>query len=177
MITALALLCLITASHPQSVLADPSAAAQGRQLYHRYCAQCHQADAIGIPGRFPPLIGSSWVTGHPEILIRILLNGLEGPIEVGGKHFDGVMPGGRDQLSDTEVAALATFIRQLGGNQAPAVTEATVDSVRLATREHRGRWTVGELRSGLGESWLFGIGILLLAVLVALWAMRSKRQD
>lgn len=177
---AVLLLSVLGVVQVQSGPAQPSAhpaIAQGQELYGRYCAQCHQANGRGLPGRFPPLVGSRLVSGHPEILLRILLNGLQGPVQVGDRRFDGVMPANRDQLSDQEIAALATFIRQWGSNSAPAVSPETVNSVRLATASRRGSWTAAELRSGLSESWLFVIGLAILVGILALWTFKYRRQD
>ncbi len=58
-----------------------------------------------LPGVFPPLVGSEWVTGPPETLVRIILNGLQGPIEVAGQTYNGAMPAWAQQLSGQEIAA------------------------------------------------------------------------
>ncbi|NIQ60271.1 MAG: cytochrome c, partial [Gammaproteobacteria bacterium] len=57
----------------------------GMQIYDARCQQCHQPSGLGVPGVFPPLIGAEWVTGPPEVPVLILLNGLRGPIRVGGE--------------------------------------------------------------------------------------------
>src|SRR5690606_5760091 len=65
----------------------------GRAAYAQVCANCHMATGMGVPGAFPPLAGSEWVVGSPERLIRIVLHGLEGPIEVAGVQYPGsLMP-------------------------------------------------------------------------------------
>lgn len=124
---------------------DPIAA--GGRVFRQQCQGCHQPDGRGVPGVFPPLIGSEWVTGPPETVVRILLNGLQGPITVAGGAFDGVMPPWRDQLSDTEIAAVATYIRQWGANDAGPVDAALVARLRTATAGRSGPWTAGELRA------------------------------
>ena len=65
---------------------------RGAKVYRNQCAQCHQADGNGVLGVYPPLVASSWVTGHPQVVSRILINGLNGPILVKGSKYNGNMP-------------------------------------------------------------------------------------
>src|SRR5699024_4049756 len=82
---------------------------KGKGIYQRdgFCGTCHQPDGEGATG-FPPLAGSKWVTGSEDRLIRIVLKGLQGPIEVRGEEYPGQVPmtafGG--MLDDEEVAAV-----------------------------------------------------------------------
>src|SRR5688572_11857628 len=67
-------------------------AAEGAKLYNLYCSVCHQGTGLGLPGQFPPLAGSEWViTENPERPIRIVLDGLTGPITVKGVPFNNTM--------------------------------------------------------------------------------------
>jgi mono/diheme cytochrome c family protein len=127
-----------------AVRTDPVCA--GQMLYERRCQTCHQASGQGVPGVFPPLIGSEWETGQPETPVRIVLNGLQGPIEVAGSTYNGFMPAWRDQLSDSEIAAVVTFIRQWNTNDAGPVPPELVAQLRAATAARPGPWTAEELR-------------------------------
>ncbi|HEX6939296.1 MAG TPA: cytochrome c [Longimicrobiales bacterium] len=127
--------------------ADPLAA--GQRVYTSRCQACHQASGRGVPGAFPPLIGSEWVVGPPEIPVLIVLHGLEGPIQVAGALYAGAMPPWRDALSNAEIAAVATYIRQWGSNDAPAVEPAMVTRLREATRTRRTPWTIEELSAAV----------------------------
>jgi mono/diheme cytochrome c family protein len=90
----------------------------GAKLYSANCQSCHQATGQGIPGAFPPLTHLDKVVqakGGREYLIRVVLYGLQGPLTVEGKTYNGVMPPFR-QLKDEEVAnllnhVLATFAK------------------------------------------------------------------
>jgi mono/diheme cytochrome c family protein len=62
---------------------------RGQALYEMACLPCHQPNGKGLPGVYPPLSGSEWVRGEPGNLIRILLNGLGGEIQVAGQTFGG----------------------------------------------------------------------------------------
>ncbi len=101
-------------------LSGPVAAAggavDGKALYAAQCAACHQASG-GLPGVFPPLDGSEWVQGEPRVLANILLHGITGEITVKGNKYQGAMPA-FPQLSDAELAGIASFIRSNWSNKA-----------------------------------------------------------
>jgi mono/diheme cytochrome c family protein len=118
--------------------------ANGKAVYDRTCTACHQADGSGVPGTFPPVAKSEWVTGSQEHLVRIILNGVTGPIQVNGETYQGTMPPW-GSLSNAEVAAVSTYLRSNFGNTAPAVTTATVARIRAATGKRTKPWTVKEL--------------------------------
>lgn len=94
------------------------AQADGAKLYTQ-CAGCHQANGQGLPGAFPPLAGHVGeilnLKGGREYLILVLLNGLQGQIEVKGMKYNGAMPafGG---LKDDEIAALLNHISTAWGD-------------------------------------------------------------
>lgn len=117
--------------------------------YVKYCISCHQDNGQGMPGYFPPLAGSDWVNASkPDRLIRIVLDGMTGPITRNGVHYNGTMLPWRDVITDdAEIAAALTFIRQSWGNQGADVSAEEVTKVRQATLFHRGRpWTADELK-------------------------------
>jgi mono/diheme cytochrome c family protein len=97
----------------------------GVKTYQQYCLACHQADGSGVPGMYPPLKATEWVDGDTERLIRIVLYGLAGPIEVDGEQYDQVMAAS-DFLSDEEVAAVLTYVRSEFGKNGSPVSPAEV---------------------------------------------------
>lgn len=116
------------------------------------CAQCHQSDAKGVPGTYPPLAGSEWVQGRKEVLVRILLHGLEGDIHVAGSNYNDKMPSW-SKLSDRQIAGVATYIRGSFGNSASAVSPDEVAAIRQETKDRNQSWRADELKqvlSGLG---------------------------
>lgn len=130
--------------------ADLTAFNQGKAIYAKegYCSTCHQADGKGlVASGFPPLAGTTWVTGNEERLIKIALKGLMGPIEVNTKKYPGQVPmtpfGGL--LNDQEVAAVLTYVRNSFGNKAPAITAAQVKKVREATKSKQDFYTPQQL--------------------------------
>lgn len=101
----------------------------GSKVYDLYCAACHQRNGMGDSQRFPPLAGSEWVLGDKKKLIGVLLNGLEGPIEVKGQSYNNYMPQ-HSFLKDEDIAEVLTHIRKNFGNTADAVTAADVHALR-----------------------------------------------
>lgn len=129
----------------EAAVTDPVAA--GERIFANNCSSCHQASGQGMPGAFPPVVGSEWVTGDPETLARILLHGLQGPVQVAGQSYNGAMPAWKDILKDEEIAAVATYLRQWKPNAAPAVNASQVAALRSAHADRTMPWTVEELRS------------------------------
>lgn len=82
--------------------------ATGERVYGTYCVACHQATGQGIPGAFPPLAAHTPDLYTPEggrdYLIKVVLYGLQGPIEVAGTNYNGIMTPWA-QLSNEEIAA------------------------------------------------------------------------
>lgn len=118
----------------QSVAAAPAGAESGEQLYQR-CATCHQANGQGVPGSFPPLAGSEFANAaNVAIPINVVTRGIQGPLTVKGTEYNGVMPayGTGIEMSDEEVAAVLTYVRQSWGNTASAVTPEDVAKARAA---------------------------------------------
>ncbi len=113
---------------------------KGKQVYTTTCQACHQATGAGIPGAFPPLAESAWVSGSPKRLAAIVLHGLQGEINVKGQKFHGVMPPFKDQLKPEDIAAVATYVRNSFGNEADLVTVDTVNQVKQETASKATPW-------------------------------------
>jgi mono/diheme cytochrome c family protein len=117
----------------------------GKQVYATTCAACHQATGLGVEGTYPPLAGSEWVTGDEGKLVRIVLHGLTGPVEVAGETYAGAMPPWAGVLKDADIAAVTTYLRSTWGNKAAPITESTVASIRSSTKARTAPWTAAEL--------------------------------
>ena len=113
------------------VPAAAGAAVDGKAVFAAQCAACHQATGKGLPGVFPPLDGSEWVQGDTRILANILLHGINGEISVAGVTYSGAMPAFQ-QLSDAELAAVASYIRSAWSNKAEALPATLVEQERKA---------------------------------------------
>ncbi len=127
------------------IRAQAQANPNGAAIYAATCIACHMANGQGVVGQFPPLVNSDWVIGPDERLIRIILHGVMGEIEVEGEMFNGAMPTWGPTFKDEELAAVATYVRKSWGNKAAAVTTATVTRVRLQHRARTKPWTPAEL--------------------------------
>lgn len=132
------------------VEADSTAQAAGGP-YQTVCITCHQAEGQGIAGAFPPLAGSEWLLGNPEIPIRIVLLGLTGPIEVEHKPFNSTMPP-PPGLSDDQIAEAITFARSHFGNHASNVDVAMVKKVRASLGGRTNSWSAAELAALQAEA-------------------------
>jgi cytochrome c oxidase cbb3-type subunit 2 len=107
--------------------------ARGRAVYGSLCGLCHGNDGLGKPSQVPPLAGSEWVNAKGiQRLARISLAGLNGKIQVGGRDWNLSMAAMGAALSDADLAAVLTYVRQSWGNQAGAVTADEVQAVRAA---------------------------------------------
>jgi mono/diheme cytochrome c family protein len=132
--------------------ATPATQADGAAVYAQSCASCHQPDGAGVPGAFPPLAGSEWVTGDEATAVRIALLGIQGPITVKGASYDGMMPPWRDSLDDAQIAAVLSHIRSQWGNQAPAISQETVAQLRAEYQGRQDPWKGGaELEAAKGQ--------------------------
>lgn len=109
------------------------ASVDGAAVFASRCVACHQANGAGLPGVFPPLAGSEWVTGKETTLIALVLHGAGGPLTVKGRTYNGAMPAFGAQLPDAELAAVLTHVRSQWGNSAAPVTANSVAAVRKET--------------------------------------------
>ena len=105
---------------------------QGAKVYEAHCAHCHGDTGQGIPKAYPPLAGNRAVLMDPPAnLLHIVLGGGFAPATAGNPRPFG-MPPYATTLSDSEIAAVLTMIRNSWGNSATAIT--TVDVHKYRTR-------------------------------------------
>ena len=120
----------------------------GLRVYKRpTCFACHQENGQGNPPQNPPLAGSEWVLEpDPSRIIRIVLDGLSGPIQVKGAGYNGTMPPWRNDLNDEDIAQVLTYVRKAWGNKASAVKPEQVAKIRQETAAHAGQpWSAEDL--------------------------------
>ncbi len=104
----------------------------GARLYEKQCAECHRSDGQGKPPAYPPLAGkASLSTSGPMNAIRIVLNGGYPPSTAGNPRPYG-MPPYAMTLSDEEVAAVVSYIRNRWGNRGSMVSPGEVARLRGA---------------------------------------------
>ena len=95
--------------------------ADGKSLFTKNCAACHQATGAGIPGAFPALKANPSLQGDPNPVIATVLNGRAG------------MPAFAASLGDPELAAILTYARSAWTNKASAIDAAQVTTIRSAS--------------------------------------------
>ena len=125
--------------------APPDPMAVGRRVFNN-CMPCHQKEGQGVPGTYPPLAGSEWVLGAPEVTARIVLHGIQGAITVKGETYQQDMPPW-GQLSDDQLAGVLTYIRGSWGNAASPVTAELVAAQREATKGQTQPWKAAQLQA------------------------------
>lgn len=128
-------------------LQPPTPGAEGAKVYAMTCIGCHMANGLGTAGLNPPLAGSEWVLEpDPARIIRIVLGGLQGPIQVKGQTYGAAaMVPWKDVLTDEQIADVLTYVRTAWGNSAPPVEPEQVTKVREETAGRATPWTAAEL--------------------------------
>lgn len=122
---------------------DPMA--KGEAIFEKTCAACHQRDGLGKEGVAPSLVGSEWVLEPGgQRLVRIVLNGLSGPVTVQGRVWNLAMPPWRANLDDDAIAVVLNYVRsRLGTNKAADIKSDLVGDARQEL--HPGAETSAEL--------------------------------
>ena len=122
----------------------------GKRVFTQNCIVCHQPTGLGVAGQFPPLAGSEWVLGgewHGDNhLVNLLLNGLQGPVQVKGAPYNNAMPPWK-MLTDEQIAAVLTYIRSEWGNAAPPISADYVKMIRGQTPDRTEPWTMKDLQA------------------------------
>ncbi len=108
---------------------------QGEEVYNQVCTGCHQANGMGLPGSYPPLVDGAAFSAAPPVTQPLEERGFwkNGKIQLGSvdNHIDAVIngiPGTRmfafgGQLSDAEIAAVVTYERNAWGNNSGDVIQ------------------------------------------------------
>jgi mono/diheme cytochrome c family protein len=121
---------------------------QGKTVYSSICVACHQPNGAGMAGLAPPLVDSEWVLGQPDKIIRIITQGLSGPIEVKGSKWELEMPG-LPIFTDEQIAGIVTYIRREWEHTGDPVAPDFVTKVRAAIKGHVKPWSADELKKSV----------------------------
>lgn len=136
---------------------------EGKKVYSN-CIACHQADGKGLPGQFPPLVGSEWVNGGTKRLGAILLHGISGPLKVSGQTYNQLMPPW-NTLSDEKLAQVLTYVRRSFGSlpegEDGVVTTEMMKAAREEFSSHSAPYTEAELLAIPADSQLPGAKVNL----------------
>jgi cbb3-type cytochrome c oxidase subunit III len=113
-------------SEDQVAAARAPEALSGAALFSAKCSTCHQSSGQGT-AMYPPLAGNPVViAADPSAMIAVIANGRTGPLTVNGKTFNARMPTWKGQLTNADIASVATYVRSAWGNNASPVTEEQV---------------------------------------------------
>ncbi len=96
-------------------------------LYLIHCASCHGVDGYAQPdARYASIVGLSSIRrAKPDALIGVIAFGAKGAFNTAPK-----MPGFKEDLSNTQIASIANYVRvNLGGLATSEVTAAEVQRV------------------------------------------------
>ena len=122
----------------------------GKSIYLSYCSACHGKEGEGLASIAPPLAGSELLVSDEETPIKILLDGLTGPVTVNGVSysFSNAMPGLRNNIetNNGDIAAVLTYVRNAFGNKASATTVEQIGKARTATENRKTPYTISELK-------------------------------
>jgi mono/diheme cytochrome c family protein len=110
---------------------DPRMAA-GAAIYQDLCSACHKADGSGVAYLIPDLAAKGAVDA-PDVttLLRVVLLGTQS-VATNAEPTGPSMPGYRWQLSDAQVAAVLTYVRNHWGHAAVAVSPQQVAKLRAS---------------------------------------------
>jgi cytochrome c oxidase cbb3-type subunit 2 len=101
-------------------------ALDGKALYSANCQSCHQQNGEGLPGAFPPLKGSSIVTGdNLELYVDIIMNGYDARAEYGAMAAVGT----NMNFDEKQVAAIINYERNSWGNKGSKVTAEEIKKI------------------------------------------------
>ncbi|MDQ2860223.1 MAG: cytochrome c [Pseudomonadota bacterium] len=110
--------------------------AAGRAIYTDECAACHKADGAGVPRFFPPLAGNANVqSSDPTTLDRFILTGTQAAA-TDARPTALSMPAFAWKLTNAQVAAVATYVRNSWGNAASPVSADMVGGLRGKVAAH-----------------------------------------
>ncbi len=121
---------VVAPAAPDTEAAEPPVLALGQRLYAAKCAQCHGENGVSAAAEFPSLDGHRTVTmASSANLLRVIVSGGFPPSTPGNPRPYGMPPFGQE-LSDAEIAALASFVRGAWSNRASRVLPLDVQKVR-----------------------------------------------
>lgn len=119
----------ISGPGPQSSTPDKDVVSAGGAIYQDLCSACHRQDGKGVPGLFPDLAETPTVkASDPTTVLRVILQGAQS-VSTKEEPTGPAMPGFGWQLNDTQIAAVATYVRDHFG-KAPAVSESEAKKAR-----------------------------------------------
>lgn len=107
---------------------------RGERIYRDHCSDCHGEDGQASSGRAPVLAGNPGVrAARSDNLLRVILEGGYAA-QTPARARPWGMPPYAAALSDSEIAAVATYIRYAWENHAGEVRASHVAAVRVSAQ-------------------------------------------
>ncbi len=114
-------------------------------LYMENCGDCHGEKGEGSSDVYPPLDNTSVAARNKEAFIKLVLQGLEGPVVVGGRRYEGAMPSFRASLSDPQIAVLLRYVQDMSGASYTLIKTSEVKQIADETSTRTEPFTSSEL--------------------------------
>jgi mono/diheme cytochrome c family protein len=118
-----------TAAAKPLASSDPQMVA-GASIYRDLCSACHAPDGTGVAYLIPDLALSSSVSSRePTSLLRVVIHGAQ-TVATPREPTAPAMPAFGWQLTDAQIAAVTTYVRNSWGHAARALTASDVHKQR-----------------------------------------------
>ena len=108
--------------------------ATGKKIYDEKCVVCHQADAKGLPGAFPPLANSDYLLKDPKRGIHQTLNGSHEEMIVNGVTYNAPMVPQVD--TKEEALDVINYVLNNFGNDGGELTMDDIKDIKIAPRDN-----------------------------------------
>ena len=107
--------------------------AEGKKIYDEKCVVCHQADAKGLTGAFPPLAQADYLLEDPIRGIEQTLNGSHEEMIINGVTYNAPMTPQVD--TKEEALAVINYVLNNFGNDGGVLTMDDIKDVQIKPRE------------------------------------------
>ncbi|MGZ3756664.1 MAG: c-type cytochrome [Mucilaginibacter sp.] len=126
-LAALALCCMgiIWSCQSEGQLEFAHYYSSGMAIYQAKCQNCHGNKGEGLMALIPPFTDSSYLKNNKAALACMVKYGINKPLNLTGKTFDGKMQG--VDLAPVEIAEVLTYITNSFGNNMGTITSDQVN--------------------------------------------------
>jgi len=105
---------------------------QGMALYEGQCSGCHGIQGEGFRNLYPPMINSKNFIKDPYNTACLIVNGLEGPMEINGQIYDQRMLA-IEGLTDVQITNILNYVAHAFNPEVP--TPLNIDLVNQRLEE------------------------------------------
>ena len=127
--------------------ATPEQIEEGKKNYMTVCVACHQPNGAGLPGVFPSIVKSDYVTGSAVRLVLQVLKGIQPPFKYNGVTYVQLMIPQEAILTDDKIATILTFVRGSFENNASPISAEFVAAVRKHYVDRKTMLTEAEMNN------------------------------